>query len=370
MLSDSFPTFKKWLTTFELVSPRRWRIAPWWRIDTWTAQQRSLLHMLAAATAEQFPPGPLVARLSEDHRGPYRWRLGKLAQRLADGTPLADALEQTPGVLSPEATLAVRFGAQSGTLPAALAALIERDSGASSYLAGRLRHAATYFAGLVTIALFMVCFIVIKIFPQYDDILNEFVMEPPWAYNWLASLSGWVVDYWYVFAVPALLLGWLFYSQTGWRYVHRHWLPRLSRLAATLRGADVLSLLAVVGRAGRPLPGALSTLARHHYDGRVRQQLLFARNEVEQGADSWSSLAKAGLFTAQEADALTLAVDGSARAWTMDRLAALRREQVAQRAETLLNLLHPAIILLLAAGVLLVALASLLPLFRMIEGLA
>ncbi len=42
---------------------------------------------------------PLVANFAEEHRGTYRRQLRRLALRLADGTPLVDALEQTPEVL-------------------------------------------------------------------------------------------------------------------------------------------------------------------------------------------------------------------------------------------------------------------------------
>ena len=56
--------------------------------------------------------------------------------------------------------------------------------------------------------------------------------------------------------------------------------------------------------AGRPLPAAISTLARYHFDKSVREKLLFARNEIEQGADDWTSLTESRLLTPQEASAL------------------------------------------------------------------
>jgi len=367
VVGDSFPTFKKWLTTFELTRSRRWRIVPFWRFDTTAAQQRTLLRVLSAAIAQNLNAAPLVARLAEDHRRVYRWKLGRLARRLAAGMPLADALEQTPGALSAEATLAVRFGAQSGTLSATLATLVDETGVASARIMSRVHRTTCYFVGVMSIAASIVTFVVIKLVPILYKIQADFEVESTWPLNLLVGVSNFVVAYWLVLVLLGLAVAWLFYSQAGWRYVHHVWLPRLSRSVTKLRGADVLGLLAVAQRAGRPLAGSLSTLARYHFDRRVRQQLLFVRNEVEQGADVWSSMVEARMLSADESQALVRSVDTASRVWTMERLAELRREQAARRIEMVVDLLHPALALVLAAGVLLFALATLVPLIKIIE---
>lgn len=367
MSGDSFPTFKKWLTTFELKRSRRWRIAPWWRVDSWSAQQRTLLRVLSAAVNQRLSPAPLVVRLAEDHRRAYRWTLGRLAQRLADGLPLADALEQTPGALSPEATLAVRFGAQSGILSAALNSMVGETGMLPAGIMDRLYRTVCYFFCVMAIAALIVCFVVTKIVPELNKIQHDFDIHRPWPLGVLVGVSNAVVAYWYILVLLGLALAWLLYSQAGWRYVHHVWLPRLSRGVAKLRGADVLSLLAIAQRAGRPLQGSLSTLARYHFDHRVRQQLLFVRNEVEQGADVWQSMAEVRMLSADEARSLVKSVDTPSRTWTLERLAELRRDQVAQRVETVVDLIHPALTLILAGGVLLFALATLVPVIRLIE---
>lgn len=376
MQRPTFPTFDRLLTTFELSRPWKWAIAPRWKLDTWAAQQRTLLRVLAIAAAERIPYGPLVARLAEDHRGFYRWRLAKLAQRLAadpvgGGLTLPDAIEQTPGVLSPEQTLAVRFGAESGTLPALLERLVaEGGNESQAYENGRLHQLGCYLAGIIVLGALILGFIFHLIFPSFRQIMEDFSMDYPPAFEWLVGLGNFFMQFGVLIGLAIAVLLWLFYSQRGWRYFHRVWLPRLSRSATRLRGAEVLGLLAIADEAGRPLAGAISTLARYFYDRRIRGQLLFLRNEMEQGADVWPAMRDAGLVTPAEAAALAAAMDQPARTWTLRKLAELRRTKIANRLHLIGELLHPLAILLLAAAVLLVAIGALSPLLQLITSLA
>ena len=128
-----------------------------------------------------------------------------------------------------------------------------------------------------------------------------------------------------------------------------------------------MNLLSVSLRAGRPLAGALSTLARYHYDTLIRHKLLFVRNEIEQGADIWESMATARLLSTQESRALDCSTSSETRAWSMNQLAKLRRDQVSGRLELFTMILQVVVILMLAAAVLLVALACLSPLVEMVS---
>ena len=139
---------------------------------------------------------------------------------------------------------------------------------------------------------------------------------------------------------------------------------------AKLRAAFLLDLLAVAQQSGRPLPGALSTLARYHYDSLIRHKLLYVRNEVEQGADVYDSMATARLLSPVESKALALAPQPDVRVWTMHRLASWKRRRVSGRLDLAVELVFPVVILMMASIVLLVALGTLSPLHSMISGLA
>ncbi|MDZ4659202.1 MAG: type II secretion system F family protein [Bythopirellula sp.] len=367
-MSQYFPTFDRLWHGNLHSSP--WRSTPWWPADTLATKQKALLRILGVAAEERLEAAPLVAALSIEHRGRYRRRLRHLGKRLALGTALADALEQTPGVLSDEDALAIRFGDQSGTLPAVLSQLVNRPAGAESRIMARLRQIGFYTTLTLAIFAFILTFMMIKIIPSFQAIFDDFEMDLPRALVVLIVICSWVEKYWFLIAIPLLAVLWLWKSERSRRFFRRTVSSRLIRPIAQLRSADLLSLLSVNARAGRPLAGAMSTLARYHFDAKIRQKLLFVRNEMEQGVDAWNSMATARLLTPQEARALASSTTTDSRAWTMDRLADLRRGRVERRLDLYLSLLQPAVTLLMAAAVLFVAVACLSPLFGMVEALS
>ena len=332
-------------------------------------KQKALLRMLAVAATERLEAAPLVSALAIEHRGPYRWRLRRLARRLTAGTPLADALEQTPGALSDEQTLAVRFGEQSGTLAATLNGLLDGKDQASQRIISRLWQIGTYAAAVTMIFLFILTYMIIWIIPKYQIIFRDFELDLPRVTHQMIDTSSAFVNYWFLVPLMLLPIVWLVILGRTRRYFRRNISSRLLRPIAQLRSANVLSLLAGNSRSGRPVAGALSTLARYHFDEKIRHKLLFVRNEVEQGSDVWQSMAAAKLISSAEARALDKASSADSRSWTIDRLAALKRGCVERRIDTYISLLQPAVILLMAAAVLFIAVACLSPLFDLTSSL-
>ncbi len=345
-------------------------MTPWWPADTLASKQRSLLRILSVAAVERLEVAPLVACLALEHRGRYRRRLRRLAQRLAAHTPLANALEQTPGVLSDEQILAIQFGDQSGTLSATLANLLDAEHQAAAQVNFRLRQTVFYAVITITILILVLAFLMMKIVPSFQAIFDDFELELPNLTILLISISRFAVNYWFLIALPLLFVAWLFRSETSRRFFRRVLSSRVLRPIAELRSADLLDMLSVTVRSGRPLAGALSTMARHHFDSLMRHRLLFVRNEVEQGVDVWQSMATARLITTAEAQALESSTSVDSRAWAMKQLARLKRGRVAGQIDACVNLLQPLIILMLAGTVLFVAVACLAPLLDLVNGLS
>jgi len=320
--------------------------------------------------SERLELAPLVACLAAEHRGRYRRRLNRLAQRLATGTALPDALEQTPGTLSDEQELAIHFGTQSGTLSKSLRSMVDHRDHSPNQIGHRLRQIGVYATLISTVFLFLLSYIVIEVVPDFTMILEEFELDRPGMLTLLIRISFTLANYWPILVLTLLFCIWLVRSETSRKFFRRRISSRLLKPVAQLRSADLLSLLAVAQQSGRPLPGALSTLARYHYDSLIRQKLLFVRNEVEQGADLWNSMATARLLSLAEARALTSSASADSLIWTMRRLAQWKRNRVALRFDTYVELFLPVVTLLLAAIVLLTALATMTPLVKMLENLA
>jgi type II secretory pathway component PulF len=349
-----------------------WRVSTWWPGDSRDSMQRSLLRLLSIAHIERLDVAPLISNLAEEHRGSQRRRLRRLARRLSDGTPLVDALEQTPDVLRDENVLAIRFASQTGTLASTYPYLIDRFDDASSRVYSRLCQSVAYFGLTLLMMVLILSFLMVFVVPTLEMVHAEFGLAAlaPWPFRlWVAACHH-VVNYWPLWILFTVGMAWLLGSSSSRRFFRRVVAARWVRDVAQARSAELLRLLSMAVEAGRPLPSALSTLARYHFDGSFRQKLLFARNEVEQGADVWTSLVEARLLTPQESEALAQSSSSKSRVWTMRRLADWKLEQLGRRSEMLAACVEPAITVVFAAIVLLIGSAMFGFLAQMIHSLA
>lgn len=328
--------------------------------DRLSSVQFSLLRLLSVTHTERLDLAPLVAHLANEHRGASRRRLRQLADRLNSGTPLVAALEQTPDALNDEDVLTLRFASQSGLVSAALEALVEQAAAESRRVSFRIRQAVVYFSCVFLVVALVTCFLMLFVAPTYQSLADDFgwdLEENVAGLVALVNCLGMMARYFPFGILLLLVLLGLLWVLKPFRLFRRAIASRLVEPVAQLRSAHLLRMLSLATDAGRPLPGSLSTLARYHFDRNVRAGLLYARNEVEQGAEAWTSLSTARLLTEKEATALAESPTTRTRTWLMRRLAGWKEEQVRHRSDVWSSLVHPAIVLLFGAFVLWVALA-------------
>jgi type II secretory pathway component PulF len=273
------------------------------------------------------------------------------------------------GVLSDEEILAIRFGAQSGTLAATLRDVLDESQPPRVQRFPQLRRAFVYFVCLILIAAFIVTFIQIKIVPEFEKIFQEFSVAVPESLIWSIRFGHIISNYWYVWTLLVIVFAWLAFSAWPGRQLRHAILARLFRPLRELRTADVLRKLSVTTQAGRPIPGAISTLARYHFDPTLRHQLLFIRNEMEQGADLWQSLAAIGLLSPPEVRVLETAARVGNRPWALKQLALAKKRRTIRRLSQWSKLVLPGLVLLMGAFVLFQALSVFGPLVQIVTSL-
>jgi type II secretory pathway component PulF len=350
----------------KLLQMRMARINWPWR--TARVQRQSLLRLLAVATDTAVPLAPLLSAWAADERGVQSTRVRRLARLLAQGVPLPEAVEQVPGVLKNEDILAMRFGAQSGTLAASL-----RDAADSlepSPLVGpSARKTLAWFIAFGMVAFVLVSFMTLKIVPSYQSIFEDFDLDLPKSSLLVINFAEFFARYWYlpVLAIMAMIWGTLSFRGHGWV---RALVDRISGGIRPIYSADLLRKLSVASEAGRPLAGSLSTLARYHFDPAARRKLLFVRNEVEHGADAWQSMAAERLITPVEAAALHTADRLDNRPWVLRQLAAAKRARIEHRRNRLQQLVFPVVTIAFGIFVLFQAVGMMAPLINLIANLS
>lgn len=353
-MGSSFPTFRN----------LRRSLWPWY---TTAEQSQALLRLIAVGIEEKVPLTPLIDAWAMDERGVQRGRLLRLASVLGTGMPLDDAIEVVPGVLRDEERLAIRFDAQSGTRTAAMRALLDHAPTPWMARLPGVGKTLLYFAILIPVVAILVSFLHIWIMPVFSKILQEFAVPPPELLIWSRETAGILRVFGLPFALAILVLVWLLLATRAGRWLRHSAIFRVFNPWRDAFAADVLQLLGVAIAAGRPLAGALSTLARYHFDPTIRQRLLFARNEVEQGGEVWRSLTTAGLLTLPEARLLHTAERLGNEPWALGELVQVKRRRTARRGETLSAFVLPVLVIAMGAFVLFHALTVLLPLTELLR---
>jgi type II secretory pathway component PulF len=376
MTQKMFPTFSRWFLPLDDDQRGVWRLrGPTWYITTWlgdslATQQRSLLRVLAVAHQERLELAPLIQCLAEEHRGRYRRLLKRLAQRIQTGSALVDALEQTPDALDDDTVLALRFGSQSGTTQAAFAMLLSRDAASETERSRNVTQTWVYWAALACSIAFLLTVMMVLIAPTFKKMFFEFGLNLPTPLRILIAICDGFAHYAVLWILLGIVIIGLFWSSTVRRFFRRQLAPMFVQPMAQLRKSELLKLLAIGVDSGRPLAGSLSTLARYHFDPRVRQRLLFARNEIEQGVESWQGLTEAELLTQQQSVAVATAPTNEIRAWILQQLATGMQKAAQRKTSIGFALLQPVVVLAFGAVVMFIFISFFSVLVLMISSLS
>jgi len=344
-------------TPIHIPGPRAWlrRLWPW---RTTATQQLTLLRMIALGAEQQLPLAPLLAAWAEDERGVQRRRVRRIAHLVDSGAPLPTAVEEVSGALRDADVLAIRFGAQSGTLRASLNEAIHDYRPPSPWGKGTFGYLA-----IVSLLFFVLSlFIYVKLVPSMNYILEDYGLEATRSLRWSIAFSIFVERYWWFFVLLISTLLYATFSARPGRMLRQSFVGRLFGPLRTLGTADILQKLSVAAAAGRPVAGSISTLARYHFDPNVRRKLLFVRNEIEQGASPWQSLAAVGILTPADEALLASADRVGNRPWALEQLAAAKKRRTWRRLDRAGDLILPVIVVLLGLFVLLQGLSILTPL--------
>ncbi len=378
--------FEIWKTRFKAISsstePRdrtgvpfwkkvgpTWYLSTWWPGESLDSMQYSLLSLLAIAHAERLDPKPLICALAVEHRGRYRRRLRLLAKRLDDKTTIVPALEKTPDALSESVVLALRFGSQSGTLSQTYKQLVVTEKPQVDESRTMLSNARGYWVVLAGIVALMFSMLMFFIAPTFKKMYDEFEIKTPATFKSLLIFSEFVSKYFPAVLLAVFVLGWLAWSYRSRRVFRRAVVDRLFGRSSLLRSSQLLRMLSVAVEAGRPLAGSLSTLAKYHFDKNIRQRLLSARNEVEQGTPVWTSLLEAKIISHDEFQALSSQSNGRVQAWTLGRIASIKQGIANERVAVRTAFLNPIVILVFASIILWICFSFLSILSQLIQSL-
>lgn len=299
-----------------------------------------------------------------------RAMLATLVGSLQGGTSLADAAEAEPAWFDGAEAAMLRVGEARGELAAVCRAIAQRAQRRQT-TSGRLVSILTYPGIVACAAVGVVVFLSRSTLPKLEAILLGAGVEPPLLTR-IVSETGRLLLVAAPWVLPVLLLTIVALACAGRAMAGTHALrpidrilPRLVRLGAV---ADASLGLAELRRVGVPFVDAMRIIAptlRGITGARLATVIRDAANDIERGSQPSAALANERWFDPEYQRLVAVGETSGEIDRLLSQIAERYHRQVERRIDQLATLLEPLLVLVLAAAVGIIVLATVLPITRL-----
>lgn len=307
----------------------------------------------------------LLARGKADRR--LAAVMGRLADAVSEGQPLAEAMAAEPGVFPDVHVAMVRAGERGGFLEpvfARLGVFVEHQAD----MRGRVIGQMIYPCVLLTVALGVIVFFLVVLVPQFEQNLAR--AELPGPTRLVLGTSGFVTGHWPWLLGGAILagagLGWartLPAVRRGWAHAQLR-IPRVGGLVRDLAVGRFARILGTMLENGIPLLAAMR-IARDAAGNMILAEAIDrAAESVQAGETLAVPLGDSGLFSEEAVEVIAVGESANNLPEVLVTLAESVEKRVNRLLEALLRLMEPVILLALGGLVMFMFLALVIPMLK------
>jgi type II secretory pathway component PulF len=345
-------------------------------IDRYRRGEHRALIWSVALAAERSIPLPEAARaFADEMQNDSGARALLLADSLERGQPLSIAVREARLKVAPSLRLSIEVGETLGMLAPALKQQLGESAETDSLLRSTIARMYYLYVVLLVLAGAMT-FVMLRIVPVFQKMFEEFGLKLPPMTTLLINVCNYFVTHGWYMSAPFILVGQALAVVLGIAGIlfFVGWLPRdlpiVWRLFRRYDGALVLRSLALAVRRGAKLVDALYLIAEVYPIRRMRPGLIRAAQRAAQGAAWPEALRRERLITSTDVAVLSAAERADNLAWALEEMAdsAIRRQ--AYWLQTVLNVMYPPIVLVVAAVVGFFVIGLFLPLIALIQGMS
>lgn len=293
--------------------------------------------------------------------------LNDVRGRVREGALLSDGVEAS-GMFPPVYVTSLRAGEKSGDLAGVLDDYIAYQR-TTTGLRKKLIGVLIYPTILIIVASCIVSYLVTYVIPEFARLYSDLGTPLPAATQFLITV---VVGYraWLLMAAGLVVFGAMFlflWSRTlrGGIVVDRMTLkvPMLGDVWIKFQMAQFTRTLATLLRGGTPLVAALSTAANAMRSRLVAGSVEKASERVREGASLHSSLAETKMIPDLALDMIEVGEASGALAPMLASVAVFYEEESNMKTSTLIAVIEPAVLIVMAGLIFFILVALYLPLF-------
>jgi general secretion pathway protein F len=316
----------------------------------------------------------LTALTEQTENVRLRGALGEARERVNEGSQLADALAQT-GVFPDLYVSMVRAGEAGGALETVLERLADYLE-SQVRLRNKVSSILIYPSVMFGFAMLVVGVLVTVVLPQITELLTSLNQELPFYTRWVIGLSNFARVWWWAIGLSmlgiALGLRTAISTERG-RDVFdtlKLRLPVIGRTTRIIAIARFSRTLATLLAGGLPIVRSLDT-AKHVANNTVLGRAIdAARVSITEGATVAAPLRNSGEFPPMVVHMISIGERSGQLEMMLSKIADTYEEQVETTVTRMTALLEPLLILLMVGIVVVIILATLVPLLQVTNSIA
>lgn len=296
--------------------------------------------------------------------------VGEVTASVQEGSTFNDAIGKHPKVFSRLYTSMVKAGESGGLL----ASVLDRLAGfleATARLKKKVKSAMTYPVIVISIALAITTFLIVKIVPVFASIFADFGAKLPAPTQFLIDLSDFIRAQWYwivgaIIGVVYAIRSWL-KSKTGAEAWDR-WklkLPIFGPLTHKICMTRFARTFAQLIRSGVPILEVIQIVGDTSGNSVVSKALFGVATDIEKGDRLTAALSRQPVFPPMMLRMVSAGEDTGKIDTMLEKMADFWDEEIEATLNALTSLLEPLLIVFLGVIVGGIVIAMFLPIFKL-----
>ncbi|HSB97342.1 MAG TPA: type II secretion system inner membrane protein GspF [Spongiibacteraceae bacterium] len=330
-----------------------------------------LTRQMATLIQSNMPLDEAITAAAQQARRPkIKGLMLQVRSRVVEGHTLAYALGDFPKVFSEMYRAMVRAGESAGFLGTVMERLAEYTEN-GQYTQQKLKMAMVYPIILMLVSIAVIFALMVGVVPKLTSIFRHMKTELPLPTKVLIALSDFFAGYWWVLLIGVFLLGvliWQLLKDPARRHIWHQFLlrvPFISWLIVAMDTARFASTLSILTSSGVPLLEGLKIAGEVLTNSRLREASRQVANTVQEGGSLNRALAQTNLFPPMMVH-MVASGEASGELEAMLSRAALNQErELEMTLGSLMAIMEPVMVILMATVVVFIVIAVLLPIVKM-----
>ncbi len=301
----------------------------------------------------------------------FRVVITKIRDDISNGVTLSEAMGKHPKVFNQLYVSMIHAGEQGGILDAILERLSEYLE-KSEAIKGKVKSAMMYPSVVMSVAVLIVIFLMVKVVPTFKDVFESFGAKLPVptqividVSNFLASAKALIL----LAALIACAVVVTLYKRT--KVGALQWdammlkLPVFGPLVRKSSVARFSRTLGTLVKSGVPILEALETVAKTSGNRVVENAVMASREAIREGKTLTEPLKRSGVFPPMVTQMINVGEETGALDAMLSKIADFYEAEVDVAVEGLTSIIEPILIVFLGASLGFIVVAMFMPMFQL-----